>query len=162
MTFAPNNALGNTYLPTYRNYQLEPDILNQALSRDYVSIAYAVNTKTNGVFETVETQNGEQFYSLTADLSKKRYVFRKCFTLGAVATGTTATVAHGITNAQQYTCIYGVCFTDVNDSRPLPYASVTANANIEINVTSTSIVINNGAASPNIVSGVVILEYIKQ
>lgn len=163
MTFAPGSSFGNSYLPTYRNYQLEADALSQALSRDYITIAYAVNTKTNGIFETVETQNGQQYYSLTTDQAKKRYVFRKCFIIPAIAAGSPPyTVAHGIANVQQYTDYYGVCLTDVPDSRSLPYPSVTANANIEFKVDDTNITIINGAASPNIVSGSVTLEYLKQ
>lgn len=162
MTFAPNATFGNAYLPTYRNYELDEQSLKMALARDYITIAYCVNAKTNGIFEVTETQNGEQFFSLTSDLSKKRYVFRKCFTIPVIAAGATGTIVHGITGFKLFSRIYGVCSTALDDFRPIPYASVTANANIEINVTQTSIVINNGAASPNITGGTVILEYFKQ
>ena len=116
--------------------------------------------------EALNSLDGElagQYYSLTTDQAKKRYVFRKCFIIPAIAAGSPPyTVAHGIANVQQYTDYYGVCLTDVPDSRSLPYPSVTANANIEFKVDDTNITIINGAASPNIVSGSVTLEYLKQ
>lgn len=163
MTFAPQSSFGNTYLaPVYRNYELDDASLRSALARDYLSIASAVNFKTNGIFETIETQTGEQFFSITDIQSRKRYVFRKCFIVPAIASGATWTIPHGITVLQQFVHIYGVCSTDIVDYRSLPYASVTANANIELTITPTDVVINNGAASPNITEGVVILEYVKQ
>lgn len=162
MTFAPNSTFGNSYVPVYRNYELDDTSLKMALARDYITLAYAVNYKTNGIFETVETQNGEQFFSLDTNQQKKRYAFRKCFTIPTIASGATATIAHDITNIQLFTSVYAVCGTDTPDFRPIPYASVTANANIEISVDYSVITISNGAASPNITGGTVILEYLKQ
>lgn len=162
MTFAPNSTFGNSYVPVYRNYELDDAALKMALARDYITLAYAVNWKVNGVFETVETQNGKQFFSLDTNQQKKRYAFQKCFTIPAIAAGASATITHGIRNIQTFTSVYAVCSTDIPDFRPIPYASVIANANIEINVDYSVITISNGAASPNITSGTVVLEYIKQ
>lgn len=162
MTNAPTSGFGNTYVATMRNYELEEDQLRLVLSRDYTSMAYAVNNKTNGIFETVETQDGEQFFGSSDNQQKKRYVFRMCFSVPAIAKNTSGVITHGIAGLTQFTRIYGTCITDAPDFRPIPHASVTVNANIEVIISSTTITINNGAASPNITSGIVVLEYLKQ
>lgn len=162
MTFGPPSSLGNTYIPGYRHYALDDQELREALTRDYTSIANAVNLKTNGIFETVETQNGEQFFGTVTDQRKKRYVFRKSFTFGAVAAPGTTAITHGIIGITNTTRIYGTVITAIPDFRPIPHASVTANANIEVIVNSTTITINNGAGGPALTSGIVVLEYLKQ
>jgi hypothetical protein len=80
-TFQPSNAYGNTYIPQFTNYDLEEDELKTALSRRDTQIVNALNLKTNGVFETVETQTGEQFFGNTSTQQKKRFSFRKVFPL---------------------------------------------------------------------------------
>lgn len=161
MTFSPPNTFGNTYLPTSRDFQQDDQNLRLLLSRSYTDVANSVNLKVNGVFETVETQNSEQFFGTPNNQNKKRYAFRKAFTFGAIIAGATTTIAHAITGVTSYTNIYGTAITST-DNRPIPHASVTANANIEVIVDSTTITINNGAGGPDITSGIIILEYLKQ
>lgn len=160
MTFSPPGSYGNVYLPTYKNYEIEDVALKEALARDYVKIAYAVNTRTNGIFEKVRTQSGEQYFA-TDGSQNKRYVFRQCYTIDeTIAPGSSLTIAHNITNIDSFVHTYGNCKTDVPDFRSLGHASVTANANIELIVDYTNITINNGAGGPSIVSGTIVLEYL--
>ena len=164
INYQPSNTFGNTYVPQYTDYHVDDDQLRAALSRRDTQMAIALNLKANGIFEKVETQTGEQFFSPSTDQNVKQFSFRKVFTFGAIAAGGNTSFAHGISNILQFTHIYGTCITDtagVIDYRPIPHASVTANANIEIIVTITTITINNGAASPNITSGLIVLEYLK-
>jgi hypothetical protein len=161
-TFGPVDTFGNTYVPQFTDYQLDEEALKTALSRRDTQLAIALNYKANGVFETVETQTGEQFFGSTTNQQKKRYSFRKVFSFGAIAAPGTLAIAHGITGITQCTHIYGTCITAIPDFRPIPHASVTANANIEVIVSATTITINNGAGGPAITSGLIVLEYLKQ
>lgn len=160
MTYSPNNALVTSYLPTFRDFQQTDELLRLLLSKTYTEIANAVNLKENGVYDLVETQNGQQYFN-PSTTRLKRFSFRKLITFGAIAAGSTSSVAHGITGITTGVDLYGTCITDVPDFRPIPHASVTANANIELIVTSTVVTINVGAGSPNVVSAIVILDYLK-
>lgn len=160
--FGPVDTFGNTYVPQFTDYQLEEAELKTALSRRDTQLVTALNLKTNGIYETVETQTGEQFFGSLTNQQKKRFSFRKVFSFGAIAAGASLVITLGITGITQFTHIYGTCVTDAPDFRPIPHASVTANANIEVIVSATTITINNGAAGPNIVSGLIVLEYLKQ
>jgi hypothetical protein len=156
------SSIGNTYVPHYTNYQLEEEELRLQLTRRDNQIAISLNDKENGIVEIIETQNGQQWFGDTGIQQQKRFAFRKAFSFGAIPAGTPLTVTHGISGATIFVHIYGGVITSNPDFRPLPHASVTANANIEVIVTSTNYTINNGAGGPNITFGVLVLEYLKQ
>ena len=89
-------------------------------------------------------------------------MFRLVVPFGAIATGATLSITHNIQSLVQFTHIYGTCITAVPDFRPIPYASATLVTNqIEVKVTPTQVVIINGATAPNIASGMIVLEYLK-
>lgn len=159
MTFNPINSQA-VFIATSRNFNVEEEDLPVILSQYYREIAYAVNVKEIASYDTAELLNGQQYFDPN-NAQKKRYVYRKVFSVGAVAAGATLNTNHSITSITAFTRIYGTCITDVVDFRPLPYASVTANANIELRASATQFTIINGAASPNITSAFVILEYLK-
>src|ERR1051325_2515542 len=155
------NTTGNTYVPQYINYELEDQELRMQLTRRDTQLSIALNTKENGVFETVEVQNGQRWFAATADINLKRFAFRKVFSFGAIAAGGTLVINHGLTNVSIFVHIYGTCITDVVDYRPIPYSSVIAVTDqIEVKVTATQIIIDNGATAPNITSGIIVLEYL--
>jgi len=60
--------------------------------------------------------------------------------------------------------LFGAVKTVVPDERPIPFASVVANANIEVRLDTANllIVITLGAASPNVVSGFIVFEWLSQ
>lgn len=157
-----NNNIGSTYVPQFFSYELDEKVAKSEMTRRDTQLATSINYKENGITETVETQNGQQFYGNPDNIQKKRYAFRKAFTIGAIAAGGTTTAPHGITGITIVTHVYGGVVTDTPDFRGLPHASVTANANIEVIVTATNYTINNGAGGPNIVSGILVIEYLKQ
>lgn len=160
MTFAPPNTYGNTYLPTFRDFQQDDEQLRLLLSKVYTEIVNSVNIKENGVYDLVEVQNSQQFF-VVGNAQKKRFAFRKLILFDAISAGASSSVAHGITGITTCTHIYGTAITDAPDFRPIPHASVTVNANIEVIVTSTVVTVNVGAASPNVTSAIVVLEYLK-
>lgn len=160
MNFLPVNTYGNNYIPTFRDFQQDDENLRLLLSTSYTEIANSVNIKENGVYDLVEVQNSQQFFNLTTP-SKKRFAFRILVLFGAIAAGNPSSVAHGVKGITMCTHIYGTCITDIPDFRPIPHASVTANANIEVIVSSTTVTVNVGAGSPNVTSAMIVLEYLK-
>jgi hypothetical protein len=158
----PTNQQQQPYLPNSRDFPVQsPTLLEPELVKSYIDIAQAVNVRTIGIFERLQIVTGERWFSADpTNALRKRQTFRQVFTFGAIAAGGSLAITHGITGIVAFTKIVGTCVTDAPDYRPIPYASVAANANIDIRVTSTQIIISVGAGSPNLVSGIVILEYL--
>jgi len=154
------NTLG-VYVKPYQNFQVDEEQLRILLNTINQKTASAVNLKDTGIYQTIEQVNSQTFFN-TVNPQQVRNAFRKCFVVPAIATGATGTINHGITGMTIFTRIYGTCITDVIDYRPIPYSAITTTDNIEMNVTSTQIVIANGSTSPNITDGIVVLEYLKQ
>ena len=147
------------YLIRSRVFPTDPVELEPVLVKMYNDIAVTVNVRTIGIYDTIQVVTGERWFN-PKDFSQARQSYRQVYPLGAVAAGTTLTTPHGLEGVTAFTHIYGDCLTSVPDHRPLPYASVTANANIELKVVTPNIVISVGAASPNIVAVTIVLEYL--
>ena len=160
MTYAPSTTQ-TAYVPTFRNFQVEEDQLGLLLQTTYSDLANAVNIKTIGTYDLVETVTGNQFFT-PGNAQKKIYSFRQCYQLGAIAAGAASTFSHNIAGLVQLTNAYGSVITDVIDYRPVPFADVTNVTNqISIVVTSTQITVTNGATAPAITSGIITLEYLR-
>ena len=158
MSFAPENSTGN-YIP--ENYVIpdDPEQLKEFLKRTLEEHARFVNRKDMGQYETVEVQVNQTFPGATAQT--KGQVFRKIFEFGAIAVGGNLIIPHLITGTLDFTRIYGTFVTAI-DTRPLPFNSVlAANQGTQVVTTGVNIVIVNGGAAPAIISGRVILEFIK-
>jgi len=147
----------NPYLPSQRNFPEDPKFLHRELNNSYVDIAKSVNLREIGVYSQSTTAAGQTFAFLPSTQSQEAK--RQVYSLGSINAGATLTTPHDLSGFTTFTRIYGVA-TTASDWEPLPYASVTANANVELNVTSTNIVINNGAAAPAITSAIVVIEFI--
>lgn len=161
MTFAPNNSISPN-VPTTRNFVQDDQGEFQLLMQSaYSNLANAVNIREVANYETVELLNGQQFFT-AGNAQVKRYAFRKSFILGAIAPGGNETKNHNISNITIVTHVSGGVVTATPDFRPLPHASVTANANIEVIITPTQYIVNNGAGGPAITSGILVIEYLKQ
>lgn len=131
------------------------------LTEMYSKISSSLNYKENGLYDLSEQLTGQQFYNLT-NINNKRSSFRKTFPFDAISAGLGLNIDHGITGITQCTFIGGCCITDMPDFRSIPWSSaIDVTNNISVRVTSTQIIINNGAGAPNIVSGFITLEYLK-
>lgn len=109
----------------------------------------------------LELQTG-QTWSNPINASQKRPGFRKVFFIGAIGTGMSLSFAHNITSFTLLTDIYGSVQTDQPDFRPLPYTDTTnINKQISVTIDTTNINIVVGAGSPNVLSGVLTLEYLR-
>lgn len=127
----------------------------------YTDIANAVNVREIAQYDLVEFLTGEQWFT-SGNPNIKRSTFRKTFSIGSIASGATSTTTHNLTGITAFTHIYGTAVTDAPDYRPIPYSSATAVAEqIEVKIDATNITIINGAASPNLISALIILEYLK-
>lgn len=163
MSSLPTNSR-SPYLPTSQVFPEDTSQRLIVLTENYISLSQAINQREIGSYETVELLNGQQFFN-TINPEKKRFAYRKVFSIGAIAQGATSTTAHsiaGVNTITVFTHIYGTCVTDVIDNRPIPYASATlVTDQIEINIDATNINIVNGATAPAITSAIIVLEYLK-
>lgn len=151
MTFSTS---GN-FLPETIDLPEQQKDLPPFLKTRLEEIIRLLNRKDTGTYDLSELQNNQQFYG--ANPQVKRFVFRKVFQF----TGALLTFPHNITGAAMYTRIYGTVQTAA-DSRPLPYVDTVAVTNqVSVLVTGANIVITNGATAPAIVSGLVVVEYLK-
>jgi len=147
------------YLRTSREFPEDMHMLTVEINKTYLDVAQAVNNRTISIFPINRPAiTGESFFLTT----QRQQSLRQMYPFGAIAAGTSISINHGIQMISQFSRIYGTCITALPDNRPIPYASVAANANIDLRVTSTQIIIANGAAAPNIVSGIIILEWLSE
>lgn len=135
------------------------------------NIALVVNACETGYYALIEILNGQLFFpdpalsSKTTVLPAYRQVFRIVVNFGALPDTATKSVAHGIapTSTYSFTRIYGTASDTTGlNYIPLPYASNTAGASIELNVDATNVNITTGSNRSNFNITYVILEYIKQ
>lgn len=148
------------FLNTSENFQVNEDELRYLLTKQTYQTASAVNLKETAIYQTVEIQTSQTWFN-PSNVQNPRYGFRTVYSFNAIAAGATLVIPHGLQSVTLYTKIYGTCITDVVDYRPIPYSSDLVNTQIEINVDATNINITNGLLAPNITSGIVVLEYLK-
>jgi hypothetical protein len=160
MTYAPDNVQG-PFLQGSDFFSLNEDDLRTRLTTMYSKIANSVNAKEIAIYDLSETLNGQQFYN-PKNVQELRPDFRKVFTFDAILSGATLTFAHNIKGFTQFTRIYGTAY-DGTYWKPVPYAAITIDYQIDIYVSSTDIIIKNGTAptAPGITNGYVVLEYLK-
>ena len=160
MTFLPANSKA-AFLPTYDVFSEDESQRLYQLNKNYTDTANAVNVREISLYDTVELLDGQQFFT-TGNAQKKRYGYRKVFSIGTVNAGATLTTAHGLTGVTIFTNIYGTVITAIPDYRPMPYSSATLITDqIQIYCDSTNVYVVNGATAPQITSGLIVLEYLK-
>lgn len=160
MTFAPANSQ-TAYLQTSDVFSDDPSQMLINLTDFSTKVANAVNVREIAQYDQVETLTGQQFF-YPANAQRKRLAFRRVYTIGTVSAGATLTQAHGLSNITSFTRIYGTCVTSSSDYRPIPFSSAAAvNQQVEIRVDGTNFYIANGSSAPNITSGIIVLEYLK-
>jgi hypothetical protein len=155
-----NIANNMPYVRTSREFPTEIVNLTIELNRSFLETANAINARTIGLFPTTKSAITGEAWFLSGN--KKQQTLRQAFNLTAIAAGASLSIPYTAPGFNQFSRIYGTCITNVPDYRPIPYASVALNANIELRVTPTNIIVNVGAGSPNIVSGLIVLEWLSQ
>ena len=153
-----NNVVNQVaFLRTSREFPEEIKGLAFQCNKSYIDIANAVNARTIGIFSTnFPAITGESWFISGA---RRQQTLRQVYLFGAIAAGASLTI-DVLVGSMTFTRIFGTCITDQPDQRPIPYASVGVNSNIDVRVTSTQIIISVGAGSPNIISGIIDLEWL--
>lgn len=158
-----NNSNQVPFLRTSREFP-EEDIhqLTVEIDRAYLDISNAVNARTIGIFTVNRSSVTGESWFLSSN--RRQQSQREVYPFGAIAPGGSLSIPYKTNGFDQFSRIYGTCLTGQPDARPIPYASVSANANIDLRIDTVNlnIIIANGAASPAIVSGLIILEWLSQ
>lgn len=159
MTFNPPNSLGN-YLPEQVWLSEDQKTFQSEVKRLAEDHAKMINRKDTGSYDLIEQIINQQFFG--ANPQTKRFVYRKVFSFGAIAAGANLAIAHGLTGTLTFTRIYGTINTAFPDDRPLPYVDTFAVTNqVSVLRNGANMIIQNGATAPAIVSGILVIEYIK-
>lgn len=151
------------FLITSRYFPPDQVQIQPVLNKAYIEIAQAVNARIIGNFEPTQSVTGETWFEEQPEGEpiRRRQTYRRVYRFDAIAAGATLTFNHNIEDLDIFTRIWGTAETATPDFRPIPYASATTlNTQIEVNVTATQINIINGAGAPNIVRGMLVLEYL--
>lgn len=143
------------YLPTSRKFPAE-DELQRILTQSYSEISFAVNERSIGIYDKFLLVTGNRWFNDEEPL-ERRQEFRRVYKFNNQAAS--FTIAHELTDIDFFTSMYGIAATSTNHI-PLPYVSITPNASIEINVTSTNINILFDTSSPTLIKGVFVLAYV--
>lgn len=149
------------YLKTSREFPEELHQLTVEINKTYIDIANAVNARTIGLFPLNKpAQTGEAWYFTTSRQSSLRQVY----SFGAIAAGATLNIPYSISGFNRMVRLFGAVKTALPDERPIPYSSVAANANIDVRLDTANnrIVIAVGVASPNVLSGQIVFEWLSQ
>ena len=147
------------YLIEERSFPENIQELTTILDKMYSDISRATNAREIGIYDKFEIVSGRKWYNDT-DPSKRRQSYRQLYTFtNATNASNPNSITHNIDTISEVVDYWGQATTST-DFRRLPYASITADANIELRITSTDIEILLGSASPNLISGFVIVEYI--
>jgi len=159
MTFAPINSQ-TAFLPTSEMYSEDQEQLLIKLTQSYTNIAYGVNIREISIYETLPVITGQFFYDPN-NAQRKRLSYRQVYPFGAIPAGGGLVFPHNIVGLVQVTHRECEVITSLPDFRPVPYVDPAAlNVGIAIRNDMTNIFIAVGAGSPNVTSGIVILEYL--
>ena len=161
MSLAPENGL-SPFLATTREFP--EDQRDQIVTHEhtYTELAQAVNDREIGYYSLTENLTGK-FYDNVVNNNDFIFSYRKIFYFGAIATGATLLIPHGITGQTMFTEIYGTMIDNSGNSRPIPYVSTLAIGDqLLIIIQGANINLTSGSSLPPIVSGMVVLEYVYQ
>jgi hypothetical protein len=161
------------FVPTTNVWDVESNDVKSLIVSLYQNInliATVLNLKDSGYYDTNIFVTGQQYFPnpLTPSNNNSgpafRPVYRKVINFGALTVGAKS-VNHGITvnSSTTFTRIYGTASDTTGFNYiPLPYASVTANSNIELSVNATQVTITPGAGTnrTNFDTVYVVLEYL--
>lgn len=156
MSFSSDQPLLSNQLPISVEFPKDQVRFLETLSLLYKRIADSVNKKEGSLYLLQELANFQQFFT-QGDPQRTRNGYRKTFILDP----STLTFNHNITGISQITNYWAIANTAA-DFRKVPYVDVTNVTNqISMRVTTTQVIITNGATAPAITGGLVILEYVK-
>jgi hypothetical protein len=152
-------------LPTSEIFPKDNTQFLTKLHQVYSDISKNVNSREIARYQLKEIITGQKFFDTTGSQAD-RASYRTCYQFGAVPSGGSLTIAHGLTKVTIFTRIYGACSDTTIYYKPIPYVSYfSINYNIDIKLDATNIYIVNGTngapAAPALTGGIIVLEYLK-
>ncbi len=146
------------YLATTRSFPEEPTKLRNELTRAWTELSNTVNQRTIGIYDEAQIITGEQ-WGTAANTQVKKQPVRQVYYFGAINAGSSINIAHGFPTLTMLTALYGSVVTATPDFRPIPYVNeAVVTGQISMKADATNITVSVGATSPNVTSGVAVLE----
>ena len=163
-----SNVNQNPFLPTAVFLPQEFEQMLIRLNTYLTQMSIFINQREVANYPLTEIQTGQRWFSeqpqsvVNPQNSTFRSGFRQTYIVGAIVANTTLAIPHNIQNLVLITHWSGSVITEIDDFRPIPYASTT-NVNIQMSLAAdtTNIYIGVGSGAPNVVSGIVTLEYLR-
>lgn len=155
-----NSAVNQVpYLRTSRGFPEEVKQLCQEVSKSYIDVASAVNTRVIGIFPVNRPAITGKTYFINP--GRVNQSLRQVYSFTSFPTNPLL-IPHGINfnDVFEFATIYGTAYDGTN-YYPLPYVDVVGVTNqISVMITPTNIVITKGATAPNITSGLITVEFL--
>ena len=158
MSFSSNIPLQSNQVPISLDIPSpdHPEFLS-ILSLSFKKIIDSLNTKEGAYYLLQELANFNQFF-IDGNPQRYRNGYRRVFKLDPAA----LTFNHNITGIVQVTNYWAIANT-ATDFRKVPFTSTTLITDqISMTVTTTQVIITNGATAPAITGGIIVLEYLKE
>lgn len=156
------------YLPIEFDISTTKDAkdVQQLIAKRERLTAQLLNIKENAIYDLVENQTGQKWFSTTVPPQPKiyRYGYRMVINIGALPNTGTKTVAHGIPVGATYifTHIYGCATNPATKFAPLPYVNVAVPADgVELWADATNVYVKTTTANWIAYSAYAVLEYLK-
>ena len=157
-----------SYVPVYDAIPEEWDDAKPFLVEQFKTLANAVNVREIGFFLEEELLSGKSLSppaGISGQSDQFRSIFRKVVNFGALPNAAAKTVAHGITFDTNFTLVaLWAAATDPVGfvALPIPYATETANGDIELNIDATNITITTSIDYSAYTRCLVTIEYSKE
>ena len=159
MTTSSNSSIA----PFLSTTEVYPEDISQRQIKHtsvYSNVSNAINIREIAVYDLQQLLTGQRFFN-PLDVQNLRFSYRKVFQLGALAAGATATIVHNISGLTTFTRLYGTLIDSAGFYLPLPYVDALNITNqVSIYADVTNIYVVNGATANNIVSGIIVGEYL--
>lgn len=153
MTFSPSNTLGS-FLIINQRFSDEWETFLTQITKINSDISRGVNIRDIAIYDKVESVTGRQWFN-PANTQIKRDAFRQVFTFTAAGN-----ITHNITNLTLVTA-YGEYTDGTNFFGAIYGSNVPIAGQVTFFVTPTVITVLAGAGAPAIVSGAIVLNYLK-
>lgn len=163
MSFSSDPALQANQLPISIELSEKPEQLIQQLELVLKRIANTMNTKTGGLYQTLETAAFDQLFT-PGNPQQFRPIYRKVVDFGALPNAGAKAVAHGIAFDTNFrlTRLYASATDPIALSYiHLPHASPTLNQNIKLVVDGTNVNVTTAIDYSAYTACYVIIEYVK-
>lgn len=163
MSFSSDPVLQANQLPISIELSEKPEQLIQQLELIFKRISNTVNTKTGGLYQTLETAAFDQLFT-PGNPQQFRSVYRKVVDFGALPNAGLKQVAHGIAFDTNFRLVrsYASATDPVGlNYIHLPFSSPTLNENIKLLVDGTNVNVTTAINYTAYTTCYVIIEYVK-